>query len=91
MSFKSDTYSLGVTTYELVAKKTPFVPLDKDEVLYKHLTEEPETLYSRNPYINPLFDKIVMQMLEKDPRKRQPTMRDVIEQLRSVEIFRKVV
>jgi len=87
LSFRSDIYSFGVTIYELVARKTPFVPLDNEIILYQHLKEEPELLQSRDPRINYEFDRIVMQMLAKDPLKRQPNMREVLQQLRSVEVF----
>jgi serine/threonine-protein kinase len=87
---RTDIYSFGVTLYELLIKKTPFVPLDKDMVLYQHLKERPSSLHSRNPRITKELDAIVLRMLEKDRRKRQHTMGEVVAELKKVDFFQDI-
>jgi len=84
---RTDIYSFGVTLYELLIKKTPFVPLDRNMVLYQHLREKPSSLHSRNPRITNELDEIVLRMLEKDRRKRQHTMGEVISSLKEAQFF----
>ena len=87
---RTDIYSFGVTIYELLIKKTPFVPLSRDMVLYQHLKQKPSSINSRNPRITKELDAVVMKMLEKDRRRRPYTMGEVVRELEKVDFFREL-
>jgi serine/threonine-protein kinase len=65
----SDIYSLGVVMYQLLTAQTPFngSPL---ALLRQHIEDQPPPPTAINPYIPPELEKIILQCLEKDPKKR---------------------
>jgi len=87
LDVRTDIYSFGVLLYELLAKKTPFVPLDREMVIYQHLSQRPSSLHSRNPRITPEVDAVVLKMLEKDRNRRQHSMNEVIFELKRIDFF----
>ena len=66
----TDIYSLGISFYEMVAYRLPFVAADGNTILRKHLKEPPTSLKSFDPNINPVVDEIILKMLAKKPENR---------------------
>jgi len=62
----SDIYSLGVTLYELVSGRLPFIAADQDSLLKAIAETAPEPLASNNPQ----WDNVILQMLAKNPEDR---------------------
>ncbi len=73
---RSDIYSLGVLTYQLLTGKLPFEGKTAGAVLMQHVHQAPPPLRSRGRGAEVPEDlaRVVMQSLEKDPDARQQTV-----------------
>ena len=74
---RADLYALGCILYEVIAGSPPFVGSDPMQVLSRHADERPAPLASRASGIDPRLDRLVLRLLEKDPRKRPGYAEDV--------------
>ena len=70
---RSDLYSLGAVLYTLLARRPPFVAESAAEVLHALKYDEPAPISHHVLGLPPELDRIIMQLLEKDPRKRVAT------------------
>ncbi len=73
----SDLYSLGIVVYELLAGSPPFRRDGPAELLDAHLREMPEAPSSRNPAMPGAWDAVLLKALEKDPRRRYRSAREM--------------
>jgi serine/threonine-protein kinase len=69
---RSDLYSLGAVMYVLLARRPVFKGNSLGEVLYKQQFETPEPLRRHNDDVPEELQRIIMQLLEKDPARRIP-------------------
>jgi serine/threonine-protein kinase len=69
---RADLYSLGAVMYVLLARRPVFKGKSLGEVLYKQQFETPEPLHQHNDDIPNELERIILQLLEKDPARRIP-------------------
>src|SRR5213595_3342539 len=70
---RSDIYSLGVVTYQMLAGELPFQAPTVPGILMKHITERAPLITDRRPEVPEDLAACVMRSLEKDPEDRWPT------------------
>jgi serine/threonine protein kinase/molecular chaperone DnaK (HSP70) len=80
----ADIYALGATLFFLLAGRPPFVG-GLLELARAHRREPPPELYMVRADAGLRLDHIFQRMMAKSPAQRQPSMRDVIHDLESLE------
>jgi serine/threonine protein kinase len=67
---RADLYSLGAVMYALLARRPVFRGKSLAEMLHKHQFETPEPLSKYNDDVPEELQRIILQLLEKDPARR---------------------
>jgi Nif-specific regulatory protein len=70
---RADLYGLGMTLYETVTGALPTFGMPPIEVIRFHLNEELRRPSAINPQVPDRLEKIMIRLLEKDPRHRYPS------------------
>jgi serine/threonine-protein kinase len=83
---RSDIYSFGVTCYQMLGGEPPFRGETALAVAVQHLKARPRPLESLRGDLPPALCRIVEQMLAKEPSRRFATARDLLRELRRVQI-----
>jgi serine/threonine protein kinase len=78
---RTDIYSFGAMMYELLTKHPPFMEVDTQKLLQRHLKDLPATMRKFVPTIEPELDSFVLRLLEKKPDDRFANMNLVMQQL----------
>ncbi|HEY0529008.1 MAG TPA: serine/threonine-protein kinase, partial [Gemmatimonadaceae bacterium] len=78
---RSDIYSLGVVTYEMLAGAPPFSASTPQAVVAKIMTEEPPLLTTQRPNVPPHVEGAVSRALEKVPADRFGSAHEFVETL----------
>jgi serine/threonine protein kinase len=80
---QSDLYSLGICIYEMLTGYVPFDDPSAMTVAMKHLNEVPPSPRQYNPGISPAVERIILKVLEKDPKRRPETGAELTQALES--------
>ncbi|HZD86399.1 MAG TPA: protein kinase [Gaiellaceae bacterium] len=79
----TDVYSLGIVLWELLAGEVPFPGDNFVTVALRHINEQPPDLRAVRRDVSPRLAAAVARALEKEPRRRFPSMADFAAELRA--------
>ncbi len=83
---RSDLYSLGVTCFHMLTGQPPFRGDTALSVALQHVRTQPERLENLRPDLPPALCRTIHKMLAKDPNERFASPRDMLKELRSLQI-----
>ena len=83
---QSDIFSFGVLMYEMASGRRPFHGHQPVEILSAILKEEPPPVTWYHPELPNQLARIIRHCLEKEPKKRFQTSRDVRNELADLEV-----
>jgi WD40 repeat protein/serine/threonine protein kinase len=78
----SDIYGLGATLYAVLTGKPPFPGTTVSEILYQVRFREPVSPRRLNPAIDRDLETIVLKCLEKEPKRRFASAKEVANELK---------
>lgn len=81
---RSDVFSLGVITYEMLAGSNPFAGTRPSDTIVTIIAGQPAPPSSVNPDVTPEFDALVTRALAKDIEHRQQSAASFSAELRSI-------
>jgi predicted ATPase/class 3 adenylate cyclase len=67
---RSDLYSLGCVTYEMVTGRAPFLGDDPVAIISQHINTAPVAPSWHNPQVPRALESLIMRLLAKDPNER---------------------
>ena len=70
IDWRTDLYSLGITFYEMLTGKLPFVTGDPLEMVHAHIARQPVAPYETQPAIPQIVSSIIMKLLSKNVEDR---------------------
>jgi serine/threonine-protein kinase len=88
LSVSSDIYSLGITFYEMLTGRPPFISGNPNELLMMQVRDRPEKPSGYNDNVSPECDLFVMSMLEKKPANRPKSMQEIFAAVRNLRFYK---
>ncbi len=85
VSNKADLYSLGAMLYEMVTGRPPFVGDDSVAIIGQHINTPPVSPTWHRADLPPALEVLILLLLEKDPKKRPASVKDVLQAFESIE------
>ena len=87
---RSDIYSFGCVIFELIAGRPPYTGADTNDLLNKHVSAVVPAVDAFNKSATTAAAKYLRQMLAKKPADRPASMKEVLQQLRSIRLVERV-
>jgi hypothetical protein len=82
---QSDLYALGILFFEMLTGQLPFRASDRDTLLEMQRSAPAPKPTSIKKDINPVGERIILKLLEKDPRKRYRDGHHLLEELKALQ------
>ena len=83
-TYRTDLYSVGAVLFTLLAKRPPFADQTLPRIIYRLCHEPAPLIRTLVPQTPPEFERIIDQLLQKDPALRIPTALAVANRLREL-------
>ncbi|MEA5605648.1 AAA family ATPase [Nostoc sp. UHCC 0252] len=81
LDYRTDFYSLGVTLYEMLTEKAPFLSQDPLELVYSHIAVQPINPQLLNPKIPNAISEIVLKLMAKNAEDRYQSATGILADL----------
>ena len=78
LDHRTDMYSLGVTLYEMLSGRRPFIANTPRELMTKQVTEMPQPPKAVNPAISDAANQLVLRLLRKQKDERFKTYDELL-------------
>jgi class 3 adenylate cyclase len=81
---RSDLYSLGCVTYEMVTGRAPFLGDDPVAIISQHINTAPVAPSWHNPEVPRALESLILRLLAKDPNERPESAAAIPEALAAI-------
>ncbi|MHC4582575.1 MAG: protein kinase domain-containing protein, partial [Planctomycetota bacterium] len=81
---RTDIWSFGVVLYEMITGQLPFNGDNEQAVMYSILNDDVEPLKKLRSDFSEELQRIIHRTLEKDPKKRYQSIREVLQRLKGL-------
>jgi eukaryotic-like serine/threonine-protein kinase len=80
---RTDLYALGCVLFEMISGRPPFEGQTPAAILHRHLKEPPARVSAFAPDCPPDLERLILELLEKDPARRPENAEVIAERLRT--------
>lgn len=88
---RADIYSLGCMLFELLTGKVPYSAATPNDLLNKHVSAPIPAVDAFNKNATTSVAKLIRQMLGKTPADRPASMKDVLQQMKTIRFFERAI
>ncbi|MEX2141558.1 MAG: serine/threonine-protein kinase [Pirellulales bacterium] len=85
---RSDIYSFGCTMFEALAGRPPFTGSSTNDLLNKHLRNQPPSLEALNRNVTTEFSNLLKRTLAKEKEERPQSMTDFLREMISIRVLK---